>query len=72
MNYKEIRRKLKEVGLDAQKLGCYAYSGNCFMYDDETVTKFEHDVQGILEEHFGDVQFPETSYFHVTVMIVGL
>ena len=64
MNYKEIKEKLKEIGLDGKKLGLYAQNGECMVYDDETGDEIEYDVEGLLEEHLGKFEVAETSYFH--------
>lgn len=64
MTYKEIKEKLKEVGLKAQHFGDFAYQGECISYDEETGEETEYDVMGILTENFGNVQIADTSYFH--------
>lgn len=64
MDYKEIRQKLKEIGLTAQHMGTYAQDGQCIIYDDETDSEIETDVMGLLKANFGNVTIAETSYFH--------
>jgi len=64
MDYKEIRQKLKEIGLTAQHMGTYAQDGQCIIYDDETDSEIETDVMGLLKANFGNVTIAETSHFH--------
>ena len=63
MTYQEIKAKLKEIELESQYFGDFAYRGECIIYDEQD-DEIEYDLMGILKEHFGNVVVADTSYFH--------